>query len=81
MILKSFHQGCLEYFSNNELPGGDLDLPPPVEDSETAADALDGALRLDSENGNFKGKLWVFELMKDETFLEKPHYVEFGTDS
>jgi hypothetical protein len=84
MILKAFHEGCLLYFSNNELPGGDLDLPPPVlegADSETAADALDGAMELDVENGNFKGKLWVFELMKDAQFSEKPHYVEFGTDT
>ena len=61
-----------QYFKNNELPGGDFDLPPPVTDGENAADAIDGAQRLDTENGFFKGKLWVFELMKDLTFEQKP---------
>jgi len=65
----------------NELPAGDFDMPPPIEEGESAADALDGAQRLDHLNGNFKGKLWVFELMKDKTFPEKPMYVEFGTDT
>jgi len=65
----------------NELPSGDFELPPPIADGASAADVLDGAQRLDAENGVFKGKLWVFELMNDLEFLEKPMYVEFGPDT
>jgi len=65
----------------NELPAGDFDLPPPIANSESAADALDGAQRLDADNGNFKGKIWVFELMKDLKFPEKPSFISFGTDT
>lgn len=81
ILLKKLHHGCEEYFKNNDLPAGEYELPPPVTDSESAADAVDGALRLDTDNGIFKGKLWVFELMKDLTFVERPQYVEFGPDT
>lgn len=76
MMLKRFHSGCKNFFHNNyEPPQKTAPKSSLPESSPIAQMDVD---QLDVYNGVYKGRVWAFKLLSDETQAEIPSYLEIS---